>query len=558
MDEGIKRVSVEQFKNIIGILAPSMDDFLYMYDLRKDRYCISPSAMERFMLPSTEFSHVPETIASFTHPDDVETMNEDLRQILGKEKDYRNIEYRWIGRDGKPVWINARGNVLYDENGEAEFVVGCINEIGKKQKADNVSGLLGESSLQTELKKQSQTNRMKGFILRLGIDNFKEINENKGMEYGDMILRKTAECIASSILPDQKLYRVVADEFVVVDFADRGAEDAHQLYDAIRKQVDAFIEANCYEVFFTISAGILEFRDVQNQSYFNVMKLSEFSLNEAKNNGKNKHYIYNKPDYQAFLHKRELLHIIRHSVNENFAGFETYYQPIVDIRENRLYSAETLLRFQTESMGMVSPVEFIPILEESGLIIPVGRWVLHQAMRACAQIQREIPNFKMSVNLSYVQVLKSNVLKEILAGVKAYGLAPESIVIELTESGFFEANANFSNFCEGLKANGIPLALDDFGTGYSNFHYLYNLNPSTIKIDRSFTLKALNNDYEYNLLQHMADMTHSIDTKFCIEGIETKEELNKICNMGPDYIQGFYFSKPCPLGTFLDTMHDFI
>lgn len=245
-------------------------------------------------------------------------------------------------------------------------------------------------------------------------------------------------------------------------------------------------------------------------------------------------------------------------MNENFRGFEAYYQPIVDIRENRLYSAETLLRFRTEALGMVSPVEFIPILEESGLIIPVGRWVLHQAMRACAQIQKEIPNFKMSVNLSYVQVLKSNVLKEILAGVKAYGLAPESIVIELTESGFFEANANFSNFCEGLRANGIPLALDDFGTGYSNFHYLYNLNPSTIKIDRSFTLKALNNDYEYNLLQHMADMTHSIDTKFCIEGIETKEELNKICNMGPDYIQGFYFSKPCPLGTFLDTMHKFI
>lgn len=558
MDEGIKRVSVEEFKNIIEILTPSMDDFLYMYDLRKDRYCISPSAMERFMLPGTEFSNVPDTIASFTHPDDVATLHEDLQQILNKEKDYRNIEYRWMGRDGKPVWINARGNVLYDEKGEAEFVVGCINEIGKKQKADNVSGLLGESSLQTELKKQSLAGRMKGFILRLGIDNFKEINENKGMEYGDMILRKTAECIASVILPDQKLYRVVADEFAVVDFSNRGAEDAHQLYDAIRKQVDAFIESNCYEVFFTISAGILEFTDVQNQSYFNVMKLSEFSLNEAKNNGKNKHYIYEKSDYQAFLHKRELLHIIRHSVNENFKGFEAYYQPIVDIRENRLYSAETLLRFRTESMGMVSPVEFIPILEESGLIIPVGRWVLHQAMRACAQIQKEIPNFKMSVNLSYVQVLKSNVLKEILAGVKAYGLAPESIVIELTESGFFEANANFSNFCEGLKANGIPLALDDFGTGYSNFHYLYNLSPSTIKIDRSFTLKALNNDYEYNLLQHMADMTHSIDTKFCIEGIETKEELNKICNMGPDYIQGFYFSKPCPLGMFLDTMHKFI
>ena len=128
-------------------------------------------------------------------------------------------------------------------------------------------------------------------------------------------------------------------------------------------------------------------------------------------------------------------------------------------------------------------------------------------------------------------------------------------MIELTESGFLESNSFFLNFCEGLRQNGIPLALDDFGTGYSNFHYLYNLNPSTIKIDRSFTLKALSNSYERNLLQHMIDMTHSIDLKLCVEGIETRQELNDICEMGPDYIQGFYFGKPYPLEQF---MADFV
>lgn len=509
-----------------------------------------------FLLPATEFHHVEETITAFTYAEDIVIISGDIQQILNKKKIFHNLQYRWIGRDGKPVWINCRGKVTYDDNGEPEFLIGCINEIGKKQKADNVSGLLGESSLQLKLKNRAHDD-LDGFILRMGIDNFKEINENKGMEYGDMILRKTVECINSVILPEQKLYRIVADEFAVVDISGRRAEDAHEMYDEIRRRIDGFIEENCYEAFFTISSGILEFKDVKNQSYYNLMKLLEFSLNEAKNNGKNRHYIYDKEDYHAFVHKRELLHIIHHSVNEDFKGFEAYYQPIVDIREKRLYSAETLLRFHTESMGIVSPVEFIPILEESGLIIPVGRWVLHQAMSACARIRKEIPDFKVSVNLSYVQVLKSNVLSEILEGVEKYGLAPGSIVVELTESGFFEANANFNNFCEGLKAHGIPLALDDFGTGYSNFHYLYNLSPSTIKIDRSFTLKALNNDYEYNLLQHMADMTHSIDTKFCIEGIETEQELNKICNMGPDYIQGFYFGKPCPLEAFLTEMHSF-
>ena len=132
-----------------------------------------------------------------------------------------------------------------------------------------------------------------------------------------------------------------------------------------------------------------------------------------------------------------------------------------------------------------------------------------------------------------------------------YGLTPDSVIIELTESGFLEENENFIRFCDGLKQYGIPLALDDFGTGYSNFHYLSHLTPNTIKIDRSFTLKALKNDYEFGLLQHMADMTHSIDSKFCIEGIETEDELNKISKMGPDYIQGYYFGKPCAYDAFV-------
>ena len=176
-------------------------------------------------------------------------------------------------------------------------------------------------------------------------------------------------------------------------------------------------------------------------------------------------------------------------------------------------------------------------------------------MAACSKIQQYIPDFRVSVNLSYIQVLRSNVLNEILDGVSHYNLKKGSILIELTESGFLESNANFISFCDGLRKHEIPLALDDFGTGYSNFHYLYNLSPNTIKIDRSFTLKALNNDYEYNLLKYVVDMTHSIDLKLCIEGIETKTELDKICEMKPDYIQGYYFGKPCALEQFLD---DFI
>lgn len=551
MGEKEKVITFNQIKEVINILSPSVDNYLYVLDVQNDVYYISVNALERFPIKEQEFQNVLETLKKFVYPSDVEILQDDLNQLLRREKNFHNLQYRWINREGDAVWINCRGSVLLGEDGEPVFLVGCINEIGQKQKADNVSGLLGESSLQQEISNhQGKCNS--GFMLRIGIDNFKEINENKGMGYGDMVLRKTAECIASVISSKQKLYRIVADEFVILDFSKKGAEEAEKLFNKIRWKISLFIEENQYEVFFTLSAGVIDFAKIKPESYSDLMKWAEFALNEAKDKGKNKAYIFNEQDYEGFLRHRQLIQIMRQSVNHNCKGFEAYFQPIVDIKEGRLASAETLLRFRTEETGMVSPGEFIPLLEESGLIIPVGKWVLHQAMKACREIRKTIPDFSVSVNLSYIQVLKSNVLDEILRSVKHYGLKPGSIVIELTESGFLEADANFIGFCNGLRENGIPLALDDFGTGYSNFHYLYNLSPNTIKIDRSFTLKALKNNYEFNLLQHMVDMTHSIDLKLCIEGIETEEELKKISEMGPDYIQGYYFGKPCPLKQFLN------
>lgn len=549
--KALSKNMVEQFKEMILLLEPCMDDYLYIHDLQRDYYCISPNAAKRFQMTKTEFYQVGEKRAAFVHPQDAELIEQELRQVMSGNKEFHNLQYRWLDKSGKPVWVNCRGRVIKDNFGKPEYIIGCINEIGEKQKADNVSGLLGESSLRTILESVEER-RTQGFMLRIGIDAFKEINEKKGMEYGDMVLQRTAECISSVMSDNQRVYRIVADEFIVVDFSSTDTDDAKVLYRNIKGKVNQFIEENFYEVFYTISAGILMFRDVKDQSYLNLMKLSEFALNEAKNNGRNKYYVYVLKDYQEFWRKKNIISAMRSAINGEFKGFDAYFQPIISLNERRMLSAETLMRFSSDLTGPVSPVEFIPLLEESGLIIPVGKWILHQAMRACKIIRQTEPQFRISVNLSYVQVLKSDVLKDILAGLSAYGLPPDSIMIELTESGFLEQNRNFIRFCEGLRKYSIPLALDDFGTGYSNFHYLYNLSPNVIKVDRSFTLKALNSDYEYSLLRHMVDMTHSIDLKFCVEGIETEQELQKISQMGPDYIQGYFFGKPCTFHSFFE------
>ena len=541
---------IDKLRLAINVLDPCMDNYLFILDLKTNFYELSPSAVERFRVPSNAFYLTGDNLTNLIHPKDLDMVVQDLQEVVENKKLRHDLQYRWIDPNGEPVWINCRGRVLVSQDGQAEFLIGCINEIGRRQKADNVSGLIVASSMQDTLD-MLHTKDQNGFILRLDIDNFREINEKLGMDYGDLVLRETAKCIESTLGDNQFIYHITADEFAVLDLESKTEDDAHQLYRRIRKAIDRYVSDNGYVAFFTISAGIVPISQLEIPDYSALMMLAEFSLSEAKKLGKNTDYFYRIEDFDAFLRRKTLLQDLRQAVVQNFLGFEAHFQPVEDIRRGVLYGAETLLRFSCPNFGSVSPAEFVPLLEECGLIIPVGRWIMAQAIQFCKKMQETIPDFKVSVNVSYIQVLKSDIIRDIGQLLEEYALSADSIQIELTESGFFESDQNYIRFCSNLRSLGIPLALDDFGTGYSNFHYLYHIDPQVIKIDRSFTLKALQNDYEFTLLRHMTQLTHSINSKMCIEGIETAEELHKICELDPDFIQGYYFSKPLPSEVFL-------
>ena len=578
MDPIMNSFSREQMEYIVELFNPCMDDYLYVFDLQKDCYKISKHATERFLLPGDNFDDAAKAHHTFVYSEDQSRLDDEFRRIMSGEIVFHNMHYRWLDRAGKPVWINCRGRVLNDADGKPHFLVGCINEIGQKQKADNVSGLLGESSLSAYVE-QFEDGLPDGFFLRIGIDDFRDINGDFGMEYGDYILKSTADCIAENIKPSQRLYRILADEFMVVDFSGGDMEVATELYKNIRKSLDTFIEENGYKSVFTISAGAVDTAKTSG-TYENIMKLSEYALNTAKDQGKNRCYIYMQEDYDVFLRKKQITRQLHHAVNHGFEGFETYYQPIVDTKTRRLVGAEALMRFsmpercedgETKKEAVcvgedghdadekvhwerISPVEFIPLLEETGLIIPAGKWMLHQAISTCSRWQKYIPNFRININLSYVQVMKSRVLTEILTALRLYGLEPSAVGIELTESGYLDTNTHFQKLWDGLKKNGVLVILDDFGTGYSNLHCLGDLRPNYIKIDRSFTLKALNNQYEHDLMTQLITMTHKLDLTICVEGIETEDEFAKISELDPDYIQGFLFGKPQPAEKFYENL----
>lgn len=578
MDPIMNSFSREQMEYIVELFNPCMDDYLYVFDLQKDCYKISKHATERFLLPGDNFDDAAKAHHTFVYSEDQSRLDDEFRRIMSGEIVFHNMHYRWLDRAGKPVWINCRGRVLNDADGKPHFLVGCINEIGQKQKADNVSGLLGESSLSAYVE-QFEDGLPDGFFLRIGIDDFRDINGDFGMEYGDYILKSTADCIAENIKPSQRLYRILADEFMVVDFSGGDMEAATELYKNIRKSLDTFIEENGYKSVFTISAGAVDTAKTSG-TYENIMKLSEYALNTAKDQGKNRCYIYMQEDYDVFLRKKQITRQLHHAVNHGFEGFETYYQPIVDTKTRRLVGAEALMRFsmpercedgETKKEAVcvgedghdadekvhwerISPVEFIPLLEETSLIIPAGKWMLHQAISTCSRWQKYIPNFRININLSYVQVMKSRVLTEILTALRLYGLEPSAVGIELTESGYLDTNTHFQKLWDGLKKNGVLVILDDFGTGYSNLHCLGDLRPNYIKIDRSFTLKALNNQYEHDLMTQIITMTHKLDLTICVEGIETEDEFAKISELDPDYIQGFLFGKPQPAEEFYENL----
>ena len=182
--------------------------------------------------------------------------------------------------------------------------------------------------------------------------------------------------------------------------------------------------------------------------------------------------------------------------------------------------------------------------------------MLHHALELCHDIQMKVPDFRISVNISYIQVLKSNIISDILQVIEQHQVDPSKVIIELTESGLLLADSRIAKLWNRLKEKGIQLALDDFGTGYSNFHYLNDLHPEIIKIDRSFTVKAVENEYEYKLLSLMSDMVHGMDVKVCVEGIENQKELEKMLKVSPNYCQGYYFGKPCNYQEFRSSFID--
>ena len=543
---------------LLEIIAKCMDDYLYVYDLQNNTIKISESAVNRFKISDNVMNDFTNDVLQLVYEEDRKMLQEHLTAIYeGKEK-VHNLHYRWLDKEDMPVWINCRGIVIDDSQGNAQYLVGCMKETGNQRRADNVTGLLGGPEFNAYMRSQ-KTHISKGFLMHIGIDDFGAINSSRGAAYGNYILKGVADCIKECLSDKQKIYHLVADQYVIVDLEHSSEEYAAELKKMIDARLYKFIVSEKYEAVFSISVGVVD-AATACEGYEECRKKFAFVLKKAKKMGKNGFYIFDENDYESFLRTGKIVAALRNSVVNGFNGFEVYYQPIVDCSSERVIGAEALMRFSMtseEDTETVSPVDFIPLLEETGLIIPAGRHILDEAAKTCCEIQQYIPDFKMNINVSYVQIMHGNVERDILDVIKKYGLQPDSICIEMTESGFMDMTPVFCRFRKVLDENHICFVIDDFGTGYSNFHCIRDMNPSYVKMDKDFTAKAMNNARDFELYKNIIPMVHSINVSICAEGIEKKEWCQKMKEMQVDYLQGYFYGRPCAKEQFVQQVVSF-
>ena len=301
--------------SMIDLIAPCMDDYLYIIDLKNDTLRISQSAVERFMLPDKFMNDATKHLRTLVYEKDRKLLENHKRKIYdGKEKRY-NVLCRLMNSKNLPVWINCRGEVINDEAGKPRYIIGCMNETGTRQRADNISGLLGEKEMASYLYSQPKE-KLSGYFIQIGINDFGIINNVHGQIYGNYILKRVAECIAECLSSGQKIYHLVTDKYMLVDMLSKSHDEVVQLFKRIGEKIDEFIVDENYKSIFSISAGVTDISTLAEDA-IECRKKSDFSLKCAKKRGGGSLYFFEEEDYKASLRKNTILSALRSAtVNE--------------------------------------------------------------------------------------------------------------------------------------------------------------------------------------------------------------------------------------------------
>lgn len=477
-----------------------------------------------------------------------------LQALEGKE--IRECEATFVARDGSLIYV--KGNISCKfKAGQPEYIRGIFHDITDRRKAEeqlfhnafhdaltalpNRAFLLKQLNQTIELAKEWPDYQFA--VLFLDIDNFKLVNDSLGHSLGDQLLVAVTSRIKNCVRAWDTVARLGGDEFVILLDHVNGEADVVQVANRIRQELKEPLEIDEQQIVISVSIGIV--MNSADQSAGGILRDADNAMYRAKYNGKDRFEVFEMDLRSRAMERLRLESSLRSALERQ--EFFLVYQPIYSIQDLRIHGMEALLRWQHPELGLLSPQDFISVAEETGIIIPLGYWVLRQAclqMRSWQEAFPSLLNVAISVNISARQLAFSDFPNQVMKILAETGLCSSSLALELTESTIMENNGLANSILEDLRALNINVHMDDFGTGYSSLDRLKSFPISTIKIDRSFIRDLGPNGSNHEIIQAVELLGRKLGLEVIAEGVEQEYQLDQLRQLGCSLGQGYYFARP--------------
>ncbi len=458
--------------------------------------------------------------------------------------DVHKTEIDWV--DGRKVGLCT----LYDVTDKKLYQ----KKIENQANSDFLTGLYNRMRCEQDLGRyvaKAQAVNSEGALLYIDLDDFKHINDGLGHQYGDVLLKAISHSLQRIEGIESSCYRMGGDEFIVIV-----SDAVYPQIERILQDINTIFNKPWFlkgeDYYCTMSMGISCFPSDGN-SVDDLIRKADMALMTAKRRGKNCIEYYNDKDQASTYRRLDMEKNMRTAAMNACKEFEVYYQPIVNAQEDTTSccGAEALVRWNSSVLGFVSPEDFIPLAEYLGLINPIGEFVLEQAAKRCKYWNdMGHPNYKVNVNLSVVQLLQNDIIKKIKKVLEETRINPRNLTLEVTESLAINDMEHMKRILSEIKSLGVKVALDDFGTGYSSLNHIREMPIDVIKIDRCFIEHLGEDDFSDAFVKMVNELANTIGVKVCVEGVETKKQLDIACDMNVGMIQGYYFGKPMKIEEF--------
>jgi diguanylate cyclase (GGDEF)-like protein/PAS domain S-box-containing protein len=491
------------------------------------------------------------------HPDDLGECLERWRRSI-KTGEYYATDFRLRRHDGEYRWFAARATAGLDSDGNIVKWFGTNTDIDEQRqseaklnyyaKHDPLTDLPNRvefmNHLQAAIERANEHELTKFAVLFLDLDRFKVINDSLGHLVGDKLLKQIAARLRTYVRPGDVVARLGGDEFTILLNRTGGISDIEQVADRLQRNLSKPFEIDGYEVFTSASIGIIVSDDIMRQPE-DFLRDADAAMYRAKESGKARYEIFDRAMLDRNKNLLQLETDLRHAVDEN--QFEVLYQPIVDLEDGVVREFEALIRWRHPKQGLISPNDFVHIAEETGLIIPIGKWILEESCRQLAEWQkRSRQQLSVSVNLSAKQLMHPSLMDVVRGIMDETGLKTSQLRLEVTESTVMEYHDHALSVLQELSSMGLSLATDDFGTGYSSLSYLQTFPFERLKIDRSFIEQMMENERSKVIVKTILMLGENLGIQVVAEGIESEGQLAVLNELGCRYGQGYLFSPAVP------------